>query len=189
MFSLLTRSPVSALALLSLVSAKPCESPTEFTACPLIRSYYTAPTISKASAAAIQLANGIKTNLDKLVANSGNEVYGPITPNTTSFTIVLFSGSAADADDSVLFEYYHGASSRNKTVAADTKFPVGDMTMVFTVYAWLASMGEQWDAPITKFLPELKSSREYFATPWDEITIGTLAGQLSGIPRECKPFL
>lgn len=52
--------------------------------------------------------------------------------------------------------------------------------MVFAVYAWLLEMGETWDTPITQYLPELNG------VAWEEVTIGSLAGHMSGLVRQTE---
>lgn len=163
----------------------------QFSACPLIGAYYPPPTISKDSETLAKLSGAFKEEFDNLVKNGGSEKYGEISANTTSFSVVLFGGPSVGGEDPILFEYHHTSSedqALTKTeLASDTKFPLGDVTMVFTVYAWLVEMGEQWETPITKYLPELTSTKgSSLSVPWEDVTIGALAGQMSGLSRSCK---
>jgi hypothetical protein len=124
-----------------------------------------------------------------LIQDGGSEKYGNITTNSTSFSVVIFSGAADLREDPTLFEYHYTSpidlQETGTSLTSDTAFPVGDLTMVFTVYAWLVKMGESWDTPITKFLPELKALNSSSIASWDDITIGSLAGQVSGLARTC----
>lgn len=163
-----------------------------FSPCALLRAYYPPLSISPASDAIGSFASNFATQWDDLIQAGGSEDYGPITPNTTSFSVVLFSGSA-DSDDAIFFEYHHTASMAQSdgstNVTSDTLFPLGDLTQLFTVYTWLLRMGETWETPITNFLPELSGLEALsgeVSIPWEDVTIGTLAGQMSGLPRDCK---
>lgn len=82
-----------------------------------------------------------------------------------------------------------------KKVDGDTVYRLGSVTKVFTVLTFLAEAGDiYWTSPITRFIPELakysgRSSQPDFdpvkETDWDEITIGSLASQVSGLGRDC----
>lgn len=191
--NILALAPLMLRALPSVIADDGSSSDNDipYTACPLIGTYYPPPTINKSSDTFVSLTEDFTSVFDKLIQDGGSDKYGEISPNTTSFSVVLFSGAESAKDDPAFFEYHYTApesGSKGGNLTADTKFPVGDLTMVTTVYAWLVKMGETWDAPITKFLPELKQkddeSESYVS--WEDITIGALAGQLSGLPRECK---
>lgn len=190
------RSPLSSLvailifaALLVTVSTQETDNIT-FSACPLIGTYYPPPTISKSSRAFSQLASTFTDVFDELIKDGGSEKYGSIMPNTTSFSVVLFGGSDSLREDPIFFEYHYTSpmdqSVTGKNLTASTKFPVGDVTMVFTVYAWLVDKGEQWEESITKYLPELAGIKGPFTVPWEDVTIGALAGQMSGLSRQCE---
>lgn len=155
----------------------------KYQACPLLRAYYPPPSIQEPH---------FRSALNKMVYDSftslvstGNSKYGAITPNTTSFSVVFFSGNAQDESDPILFEYHHGAS--NQAVTADTTFLTGDLTQILTVYHWLVEVGEQhWETSITEYLPELKKQANHDGVAWDEVTLGALAGQMSGLARTSK---
>lgn len=159
-----------------------------YSACPLIGQYYVVPTISKSSEALSSLASDFTSKFDKLIQDGGSEKYGPITPNTTSFAVILFSGENSMKDDPAFFEYHYTSpqdqADTGVNITSNTKFPVGDLTMVFTVYSWLVEMGETWETPITKYLPELKRADHV----WADVTIGSLAGQASGLIRQSELY-
>jgi hypothetical protein len=83
-----------------------------------------------------------------------------------------------------------------KQVDGDTVYRLGSVSKVFTVLAFLAEVGDvQWNQPITKYVPELakQSGRatstdfdEVRETAWDDITLGALASQVSGVGRDCE---
>ncbi|KAH7147633.1 beta-lactamase/transpeptidase-like protein [Fusarium sp. MPI-SDFR-AT-0072] len=158
-----------------------------FQACAPIGAYYPPPTIDKSSEPFKKLTSQFTKTFDDLTKNGGSDKYGPITPNTTSFSVVIFGGAESLRDDPVFFEYHYTSpedQTSNANLTSDTKFPVGDVSMVFTVYAWLVKMGEQWETPITKYLPELAKVKGPLTVNWKDITIGSLAGQMSGLSRE-----
>ncbi|KAH7210368.1 beta-lactamase/transpeptidase-like protein [Fusarium oxysporum] len=158
-----------------------------FQACAPIGAYYPPPTIDKSSEPFKKLTSQFTKTFDDLIKNGGSNKYGPITPNTTSFSVVIFGGAESLRDDPIFFEYHYTSpedQASNANLTSDTKFPVGDVSMVFTVYAWLVKMGEQWETPITKYLPELAEVKGPLTVNWGDITIGALAGQISGLSRE-----
>jgi len=63
---------------------------------------------------------------------------------------------------------------------------------MFTVYAFLITAGEEhWGESVTKWVPELANASKTLHgqskhVDWDAITLGNLAGHLSGIARDCK---
>lgn len=133
---------------------------------------------------------------DSLVESGGSDDFGAIKPNTTSFSVSLFSGSDSAGDDPIIFEYHHTAtlSATAENVTAQTLFPVGTLTQLFTVYSWLVATSDGcWASPITNFLPELKqtslSPSQYdidLAVDWDSITVGSLVSHMSGLVRDSK---
>lgn len=161
-----------------------------YSACPLIGAYYPAPTISKSSEVLNALGSELQDALDKLVVDDGSDVYGPISPNTTSFSVALFGGAESMKDDPAFFEYHYTSPQDQLDVGtnlgSDTRMPLGDVTMVFTVYAWLIKMGDNWDTPITEYLPELRLAGDSNLVSWEDVTIGALAGHMSGLVRECE---
>ncbi|KAK3312322.1 beta-lactamase/transpeptidase-like protein [Apodospora peruviana] len=160
--------------------------------CPLLRAYYPPPTISKSSDAVKALSKGFTEVFDNLIRTGKSDDFGEITPNTTSFSVVLFSAAEADDADPIFYSYHYTAPATAQTVAKnislDTVLPLGSLTQLFTVYSWLAEMGiETWNDPITKYLPELSKaagSRDKFAVDWSAITVEALAGHMAGVARD-----
>jgi CubicO group peptidase (beta-lactamase class C family) len=122
-----------------------------------------------------------------------------IRANTTSYSIEVFSTSK---EHPVVFEWHHTAASLEAAATntsgvrktdANAVYRLGSLTKIFTVYTWLAQDGDaKWNEPITKYVPELAAAAERARSDpvanvaWDEVTIGSLAGQLSGAIRDCK---
>jgi hypothetical protein len=118
-----------------------------------------------------------------------------------SYSLQIFS---ANPGPPILWERYRTAKNLPanttgvKKVDGDTVYRLGSVTKVFTVLAWLAEVGDvHWNQPITKYIPELgkyptDSSAAGFDsvkdTAWDDITIGSLASQVSGLGRDCELF-
>lgn len=116
-----------------------------------------------------------------------------------SYSIQIFSTNPGPP---VLWERHRTAkdlpqnTTGVKKVDKDTVYRLGSVTKVFTVLTWLAEVGDiHWNQPITKYVPELakfagRTSLGGFdnvrETAWDDITIGSLASQVSGIGRDCE---
>jgi CubicO group peptidase (beta-lactamase class C family) len=162
--------------------------------CPLFRAYYPPPTLDKSSEAIKSFSYDITATFDNLVRTGKDDVYGTITPNATSFSVVLFSGVDDGTGDPVFYSYHNTALAARTVlnVTLDSIFPIGTLTQLFTVYAWLVKMGDQrWDDPITRYLPELISIWPLageLAVPWGDVTIGALASHMAGIGRDCEFF-
>ena len=188
MSHLLAAIAITGLSLFPQASAQSSAIP--YSACPLIGSYYPPPTFSRSSEPFKKLSSDFTKTFDQLVEKGGSDDYGPITPNTTSFSVVLFTGAEATKEDPAFFEYHYTSPQDQRdtgtNLTSDTKLPVGDLTMVFTVYAWLVKMGETWDAPITRYLPELAKASKSGGAVWEEVTIGSLAGHMSGLVRQTE---
>ncbi|KXH34634.1 hypothetical protein CNYM01_03888 [Colletotrichum nymphaeae SA-01] len=180
-------SVASAVASLSFLPIILAENPV-YQPCPLLKAYYPTPNIDKNAEAVKSFTKSFTALFDQLVKAGGSEDFGEITPNTTSFSVVLFSGSDGAEEDPVFLEYHYAApeAPQNSTLNSNTMFPLGTLTQLFTVYAWLVEVGdEQWGKPITEYLPELKHvSTGEMKVQWDVITVGSLAGQMSGLARE-----
>jgi len=116
-----------------------------------------------------------------------------------SYSIQIFSTNPGSP---ILWERHRTAKDlpRNTTgvkkVDGDTVYRLGSVTKVFSVLTFLAEAGDvHWNMPITKFVPELakysgRSTQPDFdpvkETDWDDITIGSLASQVSGLGRDCE---
>ncbi|KAK8083969.1 hypothetical protein PG996_002750 [Apiospora saccharicola] len=152
-----------------------------YSACPLIGAYSPA-TFTRSSEPFKKLSADFIKTFNQLIGKGDSDDYGPITPNTTSFTAMK---------EYPTFIEYHYTSPQDQLdtgtkLTSDTKLPVGDLTMVFTVYAWLIKMGDTWDTPITQYLPELKMASKWGGVAWEEVTIGSLARHMSGLIRQTE---
>lgn len=190
------RSRINAIAQVVVFAASLAEAQTLYQPCPLLRAYYPSPTLDKSSSTLQSFTQEFTSLFDDLIANGGSDDFGAITPNTTSFSVVLFSGADSAQADPVLYEYYHTATLLDSVedVTPHSLFPTGTLTQLFTIYAWLIESGSgSWDSPITDFLPELGSvddlTSEFdvgIGVDWTTITIGSLAAHMSGLMRDCE---
>jgi CubicO group peptidase (beta-lactamase class C family) len=98
---------------------------------------------------------------------------------------------------------YHYTSDEVKNgpglhkVDGDSIYRVASVSKLFTVFAGQLSFSkEQWNQPITDFVPGLsQSSLGKFGNDiirhikWEEVTLRALAAQIAGVPREAQPVL
>ncbi|KAI1373289.1 beta-lactamase/transpeptidase-like protein [Hypoxylon crocopeplum] len=117
-----------------------------------------------------------------------------ITAGAKEYSISLQVFSANEAEP--LFSLSHTApnlASQNTTgvttVDENTVFRLGSLTKIYTIYSFLINAGDKyWNEPITKYVPELQAlvnrTDPVYYVAWDEITLGGLATQLTGVPRE-----
>jgi CubicO group peptidase (beta-lactamase class C family) len=165
-----------------------------FQPCPLLGPFVPAPIIDSSSPSIKAATESVNKLLDKYIVEADGR-FGPISPNTTSFSIALFAGSnyIPGPDDLPFFyEYHHTASNMaGDGLDKDSVFALGDLTQLFTVYTQLAELGDQvWSHSIVDFLPELRdvstiSSDAIHAVHWEDVTLGSLAGHVAGIARDC----
>lgn len=113
-----------------------------------------------------------------------------------SYAVEVFSGS----EDKPLWSHYWTApnlkdfnSSGVKKLDTNSVYRIGSITKVYTVLTFLATVGDGiWNDPITKHLPEVEEifqksegNSPIFTPDWDDITVGSLASQTSGLMRDC----
>lgn len=115
--------------------------------CPILGPNFPLPT-SLSNAPAI--TNGLATlqRAFNSAIQSRNSTYGPISPNTTSFSIALFSAETNKSSDPFLWEYNYAAPSRlapklgKNQVDADSVYRIGAVTQMFTTYTFLIEAGD-----------------------------------------------
>lgn len=122
-----------------------------------------------------------------------------VTGGNLSYAVQIFS---TNPENGILAERYWTANNLPadtegvKEVNGDTVFRIGSVSKIFTVLAFLAEVGDRdWNSPITDFIPELRQYSidaerqpldDVRRTYWDDITLGALASQVSGIGRDCE---
>ena len=78
-----------------------------------------------------------------------------------------------------------------QTIVGDSIFRIGSVSKLVSVYMLLVEIGDKyWDIAITDIIPELRNRTNSSANPidfvrWADITLGALAGQVAGLPRDC----
>lgn len=106
--------------------------------------------------------------------------------NSSSFSIEVTSSQTT------VWSLHHTAKEKNETrpgtsvVNGDSVYRIASITKTFTVLGILqqdAAGNLSLDDTIDKYLPELQKKQEG-SIPWKDITLRSLASQLSGIPRE-----
>lgn len=106
---------------------------------------------------------------------------------STSFSIEITSSKES------LWSEHHTARERNASrpdipeVNGDALYRIASITKTFTVLGILyqhEAGNLSLDDPVDKYIKELKEKQEG-TIPWKDITLRSLASQLSGIPREC----
>lgn len=162
--------------------------------CPLLGPFIPSPLINASSPTVKSVSQAVDTLFDEYILAADGR-FGPITPNTTSFSIAIFAGSnyvAGPDNSSFFYEYHHTASKSSETILdQDSVFALGDLTQFLTVYAQLAELGDGvWSRSIVEFLPELANVSEHEVdalrlVQWEDVTLGALAGHMSGIARDC----
>jgi CubicO group peptidase (beta-lactamase class C family) len=108
------------------------------------------------------------------------------------FTATSFSVEITTSKES-LWSIHHTARHRNASrpdipeVNGDALYRIASVTKTFTVLAILyqeKAGNLSLDDPVDKYITELRGDQTG-TLPWKDITLRSLASQLSGIPREC----
>jgi CubicO group peptidase (beta-lactamase class C family) len=108
------------------------------------------------------------------------------------FAATSFSVEVTSSKES-LWSQHHTARERNTSrpdipqVNGDALYRIASITKSFTVLAILyqhAAGNLSLDDSIDSYIEELRGEQEG-SIPWKDITLRTLASQLSGIPRDC----
>ncbi|ORY18631.1 beta-lactamase/transpeptidase-like protein [Clohesyomyces aquaticus] len=162
-----------------------------FTPCPLLGPRFPIP---KSTAMSPIIREGLQnlTNTLDLYLRASDGKYGPVTPNTTSFSLALFSTDDSNSTTPFFYQYHHTAPSLSNSsegvrkIDGDSVYRVGDVTTMFTTWLFLIEAGEAyWDDPVSKWLPQLAAAAQLVEplerVHWDQITLGDLAAHLGGI--------
>ncbi|KAK4223849.1 D-alanyl-D-alanine-carboxypeptidase/endopeptidase AmpH [Podospora fimiseda] len=164
--------------------------------CPPLGPVFPKPT-NLASSPEIRAAIETLTTIFK---DRDNDNSPSVLANSTSWSIEIFS---TNPNNPTVFEWHHtapelaAATGNNsfgvKKIDGNSVYRLGSLTKVFAVYTWLAQDGmDKWNEPITKYIPELRDAAERAKSandpvknvPWDQVTIASLAGQMSGAIRD-----
>ena len=128
-------------------------------------------------------------DIEAELQNALNSADPPFNMNVTSFAVEVTSA------EKTLWGHYHTApllgnytDSEPTRVNPNTSFRIASISKVFTVLAALLQEKKghlSLRDPVTKYIPELANDRKDGKIMWEDITLESLASQLSGIPREC----
>jgi hypothetical protein len=152
-----------------------------------------APSKTRAVTRALEIFNS--TIIESLTTNGSS--YGQLDPNTTSFSLEIFSLHESQP----LFTYHFSAPEFGnategvRKVNSSTVYRLGSMSKLLSVYNFLIAAGDvHFNEPITKYVPELATfaaqhkaalqTNDIDYVSWDEVTVGALASQMAGISRE-----
>lgn len=129
-------------------------------------------------------------SIDTSISEAGQNGSQRWKRNITSFSIAVTSSSqtlwTSSHTASVLGDY---ADSPPSNVSDVTYFRIASISKVFTVLAALIEQEAQnWTLkdPITRWVPELLQTANPQLVNWENISLESLASQLSGIVRECQ---
>ncbi|KAK3948999.1 beta-lactamase/transpeptidase-like protein [Pseudoneurospora amorphoporcata] len=179
----------AALQLLLLLATLATAAPN----CPPLGPVFEKPRNFRSSAA----IRAALANLTEAFQTRDADNSAAVRANITSYSHEVFSISDVDP---VIFSWHRTAPAHAsshitnggvKKTDADTVYRLGSLTKIFTVYMWLAQDGDvRWNEPITKYVPELAEAADKAKddpvgnVAWGEVTVGSLAGQLSGAVRD-----
>ena len=184
---------------LNLLSSLLILSPSvySFTPCPLLGPAFPPFKLDPNSKDVSKAIKELTHELDDQI-KSGNGSHGITYPNTTSFSLALFStNEGAGSDGPFFYDYHYTAPSLKQSKhyrAADMNsvYRIGGLSQVFTVWTLLATADDGvLDDAVTKYLPELESANRDAAedaasfVAWERVTIGQLASHMAGIARDC----
>lgn len=130
-----------------------------------------------------------------------NQTVEGLVPSLGSYTFSVGTFSIHDPEAAKALQYHHtgpdvkSSNAGVKQVDGDSVYRAASITKLFTVYLTLIKIGSgYWDRPITDFIPELAAfANRTAADPlhvvdWKGVTLGALAGQIAGIPRDTPLF-
>lgn len=175
-------SPIVSLVVLASLSAlvfSSCFEPSE----PL-----PAPLLNPGSSDLLALFSG----LDSVIAKAVTQTTASWNTTITSHAIDVTSANET------LWQSFHTAPLLGQyddegptNVTGNTAFRIASISKVFTVLAILLQQQAgnlNLKDPVTKYLPDLRENDISGGVQWEQISLESLASQLSGVPRECPYF-
>ncbi|KAF5858114.1 hypothetical protein ETB97_004880 [Aspergillus alliaceus] len=158
-------------------------------ACPLQTPLYPPPR-DLLSSSDVKMASQNLTQAIEAAMASGMTDLGPLTINTTTFGVKVFSAHTSESVYEHLYTsptYRPASGSGTKYSTLDSIYRVSSISKMLTVLTLLAHDGfTHWHHPIINFIPELDSlaHKRSSRIQWREITVGDLAAQLGGMPHD-----
>ena len=190
MFSTTIIFPLLVLSSIVSISFGQNDSP-----CPFLGPDFLAPASPSNSNAIKSAIQSVNSSLKTALVDA--TMFGQLDPNTTSFSINVYSTN----EEPSLFTYHYSApglahsAEGVATVNSNTIYRIGSLSKLLTVYTYLTAAGDiSFNEPITKYIPELAAyavnnaatlkDNDIDLFDWEDITVGSLANQLSGIVRD-----
>lgn len=143
----------------------------------------------------------LSSTIDAYLQGRRDGVPSPLLAGLENLTFSLGMFSIHDPAAQTL--QYHYTSEEVATgkgvdeVDGNSIYRVASISKLFSVYAGMLLLTEeQWNQPITDFVPGLSKSSLINPTNdpihhirWEDVTLRALASQISGIPRDAQPVL
>ncbi|KAI8633034.1 putative penicillin-binding protein [Xylariaceae sp. FL1651] len=159
----------------------------------LLGSVYAPPLGLTTSSIVNNAASHLSAALHQVLEH-GHSDFGDFAANTSSVSITAVSTESDE--DAPFFDFHFSSPFLNHTtdgtdrVAKNSIYRIGSISKLFTIYTLLVGYGwEHWDNSVTRYVPELRDAASSGPhdpignADWNEISIGDLASQLSGIGR------
>ncbi|KAM5505799.1 hypothetical protein McaMca56_000447 [Microsporum canis] len=164
-----------------------------FTPCPLLGPAFPEFTLDTSSEILAPALKDLAETFNRLIFE-GNGSHGEIYPNTTSFSLSLFSVNQGNASNQPFFFDYHYTAPPLKShpVGNDSIYRIGGLTKIFTIWTILIEAGDRiWNNPVTEYIPELADAMNHqdakqdpvSYVDWEVVTVGQLASHMAGISR------
>lgn len=165
--------------------------------CPILGPRFPIPSSLPSSSIVQSAIKKLTATFDDINGTGNSSEFGTTTPDTTTFSVALFS-AANTMDNPFFYQYHYSAPSLRsgtagvKVVDANSIYRVGGVTQVFTIMEVLIKSGEvHLGDPIVKYVPELaKAASDHSQAPypiqrvdWGDVTVGDLTSHLAGITR------
>jgi CubicO group peptidase (beta-lactamase class C family) len=142
----------------------------------------------------------LSSTIDAYLENGRNDVTPLLAGlGNLTFSIGLFS-IHDPAAQSLQYHYTSQEVTEGKgvdKVDGHSIYRLASISKLFSVYAGMLVLSdEQWDQPITDFVPNLPKSAlgkpnddSIHSIRWEDVTLRALASQISGIPRDAQPWI
>lgn len=149
--------------------------------CVLASCYDPSPAFPPAASKVLAENKDFWTSLDHII----NHILVGERYNTSSFSVEVTTSGRT------LWTHYHTASILNESIGVrevdgNSRFRIASVTKTFTVLALLHQVDAgklRLDDPVKEYIEEFQGPQNG-SIPWKDITLRSLASQLSGIPRE-----
>lgn len=147
-------------------------------ACPPMGAVFPAPQAPSQNKGVKSAASALKNTLDEQISSLFE-------------TSAMSIGVKSIHEDEPLFTYHFtppNPGSGARKVGDNTVYRIGSVSKLFTVLAALQNPDIDMNASVLKYLPQLNETRAddpIFSLDWEDITVASLAGHLSGVGADC----